>query len=1187
MGGAWVRRIVVGVGAAVVLAAVLGVPAASAEALSPWWGVTSGSQPTNLVSGETGRIVVTAEDRGDASTSGEVVISDRLPAGLEATGIEALAGERPGIYGNRGPVSCVLATLTCTFGDVETEGSNGEEVPETLSPYEEIEVDISVTVGAGAVSGEQNTAGVSGGGAASAVSASDEIEVDGSERFGVEDFQLVAENAGGSLDTQAGSHPFQLTSVVTLNTTTPEADGGPRTVALPRDLSPALPAGLTADSAALPRCSEAQFDARERVNGQNVNACPADSAVGVATVTFDEPVLFGFDTVTTPIFDLESQPGDPARFAIKALGLFTVSLEASIRSGADYGVTLAADNIASDAQLLSLKLTFWGVPGDQRHDTQRGWACLEGAHTCTPAVQASSPPVSSEVPFLSLPAACGVPLRSELEGDSWRQEHEQGGRLYPLASAEMGALAGCTSLPFEPEIEVTPEVRQASSPSGFAVDVHVPGEGAEDSEGTVGSSVRDVAVELPEGVALNPSVANGQGVCSESQVGFTGLQALDPQFEPGAQTAIFTSTLPELWQQGTDFCANASKLGSVQISTALLAGPLQGAVYLASPQSLSQGPPENPFSSLLAVYVIAEEPISGVIVKLAGRLTADPASGRLTVSFEQLPQLQIENIDLAFFGGERAPLSTPARCGSYATDASFVPWSATLPGGTSSSGDEVAVTVHTSSTFEITTGQKTLSEPGGGAGGSPCPGASLPFAPSMTAGTTSLDAGEFSPLIVTIGREDGQQALSSVRLSLPSGLSAILAGVRACGEAQANAGTCPAESEIGQTTLSAGLGEDPYTIAGGKVYLTEKYEGASFGLAIAVPTHVGPFTLQEGRPIVVRAKLEINPATAALTIATGAIPSIVEGIPLQIKLLNIVIDRPGFILNATSCDRMSIAATVAGGEGAIAAVSETFQLANCASLKFAPKFAVSTSGKTSRANGASLHVKLTYPSGALGKDANIAKVKVDLPKQLVSRLATLQGACLASVFDQNPAACPATSRVGTANATTPVLPAPRPGRDANLIGPAYFVSHGGVRFPELVVVLQGDGVTVDLHGEMFIDNAGVTSSTFRTIPDVPVGTFELNLPEGSGSALAANGKLCQASRTVTVAKRVKIRVHGRVRTVTRRVKQKVGLVMPTALTAQNGAVIHQNTPIRVTGCEKAKPAKKTKAKKAKQARKKK
>jgi hypothetical protein len=201
-------------------------------------------------------------------------------------------------------------------------------------------------------------------------------------------------------------------------------------------------------------------------------------------------------------------------------------------------------------------------------------------------------------------------------------------------------------------------------------------------------------------------------------------------------------------------------------------------------------------------------------------------------------------------------------------------------------------------------------------------------------------------------------------------------------------------------------------------------------------------------------------------------------------------------------------------------------------LQFKPGFKVSTSGKPSRLDGESLTAKLTVP-GALGSEANIARVKVELPRQLPSRLPTLRKACLAHVFETNPAACPPESTIGHAQALTPILPVP-------LEGPVYFVSHGGEAFPSLVVVLQGYGVTIDLVGTTFISKQGVTSTTFKTVPDQPVTSFELTLPQGPYSALAALGNPC---------------------------KQK--LTMPTEFVAQNGATIDQNTKIAVTGCPQA------------------
>jgi hypothetical protein len=1113
--------------AAVALVAVVDAPAVSAEALSPWWAVTSGSQPTNLTTGEPGRIVVTAENRGDASTSGKVTISDDLPAGLEATGIVGVAGEAANSANgnNRGPMICTLKTLTCTFGTVETTNAKGETVPENLQPYEEIEVDISVSVGADASSGEQNTATVSGGGAVGgggSVSASHEIEVNGSEKFGVEDFQLVAENAGGSVDTQAGSHPFQLTSVVTLNTQTPEPNGGPRTVALAKDIVSELPAGLIADPTGLAQCSEAQFAALIETI-VDINTCPADSAIGVATVTFNAPGTKGLATVTAPIFNVTPLPGEPARFGVKVLGILSVFLGTSIRSGGDYGVRLATNNLTEAAWLLSLKLTFWGVPGDSRHDSRRGWECLEGFGTCTPAAETTPPP------FLSLPSTCGEPLPATVVGDSWAQPllHE----LEPLASYEMPSLLGCERLPFAPEIEVSSEGQRASTPNGLAVDVHVPQENAPNPVGLAGSIIRDITIALPAGVAIDPAGANGLEACSEPDIGYLPNDSEPPD------DLRFTAALAE------PFCPNAAKIGTVKLKTPLLANALEGAVYLADQNA-------NPFGSLIAVYIVANDPKSGVLVKLSGDVSLSPQTERITVTLLNDPQLPFEDIELSFFGGELGLLATPAHCGTYTTNATFTPWSGGAP-------------VQSQSSFQITSGPN-----GGGTSG--CPPSPLPFAPSLTAGTTQIDAGSFTSLTATVSREDGQQPLQGLQLRLPPGLSAMLASVKLCPEAQANAGTCGPESQIGETTVLAGLGGEPYTLTGGRVYLTEGYDGAPFGLAIVTPVKAGPLDLEdapENHPacdcLVIRARVEVDPQTAQLTIATGAgtaaigaggIPNIIDGIPLQIKDLNITIDRQGFIFNPTNCTHLPLTSTISGNEGANVNVSSPFQVANCRNLKFTPKLTANTSANGEfQGHGASLHLAITAPTA----QANIRSLKLDLPQRLPARLETIQRACPEKTFDQNPAGCPKASVVGQASVQTPIL-------STTMTGPAYLVSKNGTgithhgesktekeeaAFPNIVLVLQGEGVRINLTGGLFVSEKNITSVTFRTIPDVPIRRLDLTLPEAKTSILAASAGLCT----------------------------KKPLRMTTAITAQNGARLKPAVTVGVSGCKK--PKKRSHAKK--------
>ncbi len=776
-------------------------------------------------------------------------------------------------------------------------------------------------------------------------------------------------------------------------------------------------------------------------------------------------------------------------------------------------------------------------------------------------------------PFLIMPTSCTGPLSTTVEGDSWEAIGQYTSpKQYTFANdaGEPFAEDGCDHLSFEPSIRVAADGQQASTPTGLSVDVHVDQEASLNPTGLSESNVRNTTVALPAGVALNPAGADGLSACPQLHGTEPGKEAAEEKDEV---TGINLET-----PQPAD-CPESSKVATLKIKTPLLPNELEGDAYLATQN-------ENPFGSLVALYLVAYDHVSGVRIKLAGEVqpcewvgqvlsgVSCQAPGQLVSTFKETPQLPFEDLTLNFFGGNRAPLGTPALCGSYTTSASIEPWS----------GNPAA---QASSEFQID----------GGPNNTPCPNppgdqslSTLPFAPLLAAGSSNLQAGAFTPFTMTMSREDGNQNLKAIELKMPPGLSGTLSGVALCGEPQANEGTCSTASLIGETIVSVGLGGDPYTVTGGKVYITGPYNGqgpctpgetecAPFGLSIVNPADAGPFHLGN---VIVRAKIEVNPITAALTITSNnsgeyAIPQYIKGIPLQIKHVNVTIDRPGFTFNPTSCTPMKITGGLSSTEGATQQLAVPFQVTNCATLKFQPKFAVTTSGKTSKADGASLAVKLTYPNVPQGTDANISRVKVDLPKQLPSRLTTLQKACTNAQFEANPAGCPAASVVGHAKAVTPLIPVP-------LEGPAYFVSHGGEAFPSLIVVLQGYGVKLDLIGTTFISKAGITSSTFKTVPDAPVGSFELTLPQGPYSALAANGNLCSLTKTTTVKKKVTVRIKGHKQTETRKVKetQPATLAMPTAFVAQNGAEIHESTPIGVTGCPptraKAKPAKKHKPK---------
>ena len=1119
---------VLALSAAWLLSGVVSVSPADA-APAAWWHLESYATPTNLPPGGEGQIVVTASNLGDEAVNAAtntVTIVDKLPAGLEtsATGISGEVIGEPGA--NIGTVTCSLASLSCTFS-------------QTLKPYHGLKVTITMkAVAPGAPSGEENEVTIAGGGVPPA-SLRRPLTVSGAPTpFGVENYELTPENESGSLDTQAGSHPFQLTTTIALNRTgeISKAAGQegfvPQEAGLAKDLDLKWPAGLIGNPnrTVLPQCSARQF---ANIETESFNGCPPDTAVGVASVTINEPLTLGVQTFTVPLFTLEPEVGEPARFGFEIQGALAF-IDTSLRTGGDYGITVSANDITQLIGFLSAQVTVWGVPGDPSHDQDRGWLCLypesaaaraEGG--CTPLGQSKPPP------FLTLPTSCPTnpltgapePLRTEIESDSWGEPRPVGERLV-LPGAPMVALDGCNQLQFKPEIKAVPDGQQASKPSGLTVDVHVPQEGQLNGAGLANSNIKDIEVTLPEGVTLNPAGADGLEACSEGLVGYLPGESSPPS------ELHFTSKLPVPLEQGMNFCPNASKIGTAKIKTPLLPNPLEGAVYLASQNA-------NPFGSLVAMYVVAEDPVSGALVKLPGEVSLNPVTGQIVATFENTPQLAFEDAELHFFGGERAPLSTPAHCGIYTTNATFTPWSGN--GAVSSQ-----------SSFAITSG------PGGG----PCPGSSLPFAPSLTAGTTNIQAGAYSTLDTTLGREDGNQNLQAVQLHMPPGFTGLLSSVKLCGEPQANAGTCGPESLIGHTTVSVGLGGDPFTVTGGEVFVTGPYNGqgactvgtpgcAPFGLSIVNPAVAGPFNLGK---VIVRAKIEVDPHTAALTITTDnsgphKIPPILDGVPLQIKHVAVTIDKPGFTINPTNCNPTAITGTLTSTEGASAALNVPFQVTNCGTLAFAPKFVVSTSGKTSKANGASLTAKLSYPTEPQGTQADIAKVKVDLPKQLPSRLTTLQKACTNAQFEANPAACPTASKIGYATVTTPLLPVP-------LTGPAIFVSHGGEAFPSLTLVLQGYGVTVDLAGSTFISKAGITSTSFNAVPDTPFNTFELTLPQGKFSALAAN-----------VPSSAHYSLCG----------QK--LTMPNEFVGQNGAVIKQSTTISITGCGKTKAKALTRAQK--------
>jgi hypothetical protein len=872
-----------------------------------------------------------------------------------------------------------------------------------------------------------------------------------------------------------------------------------------RDIIVNVPTGFVASNTAVPTCTEAQLLAQAPVDNPSglLPDCPVASQLGTLSLEIS-PSNGTPDQLSVPVYNMEvTSYGVIAELGYKTIA-FTGLLQVQVRPQG-LGLTGTTPDIPPVGEVHNIVFTIWGVPAAHEHDALRGAIC--GANGERPAIcrnELGDGPQEAHVPekpFLSNPTSCG-PFEASMTADSWEEPLIEAPQDWTSATAEVGPITECNRIPFEPSIEAQPSTRSAESPTGLEVSLVVPQQW-ENPLTLSTANLKDAKVTLPEGMTANPSLAAGLGACT-----------------PAQYAAEMSGSLPG------EGCPAESKIGSIVIETPLLAETIPGAIYIAKPY-------DNPFDSLLALYVVAKDPARGIIVKVAGKIEPNPVTGQLVTTFDDNPQQPFSKFTLKFRPGATAPLISPPTCGSYSAQAALTPWSAP---------EEPRFL--SSQPFAITQGVHE----------GPCPSGGVPpFKPQVISGTQNNAGGSYSPFYLRILREDGEQELTRFSTTLPPGLTGNLSGIPFCPDASIEAAkgvsgaeeeanpSCPQASEIGHTIVSAGVGS-VLAQTPGKVYLAGPYHGVPLSIVSITSAKVGPFDLGT---VVIRFALNINPTTAQVEVSANGsdpIPHIIKGIVVHVRDIRVYMDRPNFIINPTNCSPLSITDRIDGAgadftnpaDQVPVSVGTPFEAADCSSLGFKPSFKVSTNGKTSKANGASLSVKLTYPNAPQGTQANITRVKVDLPKQLPSRLTTLQKACTAAQFETNPAGCPAASFIGHARAITPILPVP-------LEGPAIFVSHGGEAFPSLEVVLQGYGVTIDLVGSTFISKAGITSSTFKTVPDQPVTSFELTLPQGPYSALAANGNLCSSK-----------------------------LAMPTEFLAQNGAKINQSTPIGVTGCPKAK-----------------
>lgn len=894
-------------------------------------------------------------------------------------------------------------------------------------------------------------------------------------------FEVSAVEAEGSPTETAGAHPYAVTTRIDFKL----AGGGPYTDGDLRNLRLDLPPGAVENPSVVERCTPSQFSTprnspfQESSSGEN---CPLKSQVGIVTVRGGLP---GGER-TYGLFNLVPAPGVLAVFGASPLGSpLTFSTHVRSEDG-EFRLSLEARNVPQQIDITGLTMTLWGNPWLVGHDSQRG-NCLNetdpSAGFGTAAVLDPEPPPEKTtyqagtcsvgnprllppLAYLTMPTSCAQP-RTVATATSWQSPTPV------TASFQAPALKGC-----EPRFQSTegvarPLTSRASSPSGLDFTLDVNQENLTKNVTFAGrllpgviaaSQVKKAVVTLPEGMTVNPSVAAGLGVCTPAQYAAETVSS-----PPGAG------------------CPETSRIGEVSVDTPLSPRSIEGGLFLAAPH-------DNPFDSLIALYLVAKDPERDLLVKLPGEVAADPASGQLVASFDQLPQLPYSHLRVHFRESQRAPLATPTACGSYATRTDLTPW--LDPGFTFSRTTEFSL--------------------GSGIGGGACPPALAPFNPSGSGGTYNRNAGSYTPFYLHLTRSDADQEITSYSAQLPPGLLGKIAGVPFCPEAAIDAAahnsgfaetehpSCPEASKIGHTTAGYGLG-DALAYAPGNLYLAGPYHGSPLSVVAVDSATVGPFDLGV---IIVRSAIRIDPQTAQVAIDSGGsdpIPHIVKGIPLHLRDIRVFIDRQDFMLNPTSCERFGVTSTLSGSgasfsdpaDDTTAAITNPFQVSFCSSLNFKPKVDLRLRGGTKRGKFPSLTATVTPSPG----QSNIGKASVNLPPSLFLEQGHIGTIC--SRAQSAAGRCPAESIYGKARAITPLM-------DEPLEGPVYLRASSN-KLPDLVAAISGRGIRIDVVGRIDSKRGGMRA-TYDVLPDAPVTKFVLNLKGGKHGLLVNSDNTCKAPR---------------------------------------------------------------------------
>jgi hypothetical protein len=872
------------------------------------------------------------------------------------------------------------------------------------------------------------------------------------EGFGLKGLDLAFLNKDGSDARQAGSHPFAVRTTIDVHTAQ-VAGKGELPIDAVRDLFTSLPPGFVGDRDAVQRCSGADFvDIVDNISG-----CSSSSAIGYVDlrIGYEAPQAF-----RSFVYNLVAPPGVAAKFGFIALGDVPVTLEIGVNPDPPYNLIVSATKIAQPIRFYGAELTIWGTPASPLHDAER---------PCESTV--SCPASIPERPFITLPRSCpDGPLLTRIEVDSW-----QAPGAWLTYMLETPGMTGCAKLGFSPSrVASQPTTDQAESPSGLDFELDFDDSGLANPDGLAQTEIKKAVVTLPRGVTANPSVAEGLGVCAPAQYAAEKVDS-----EPG------------------EGCPQASNIGRVEVETPLLEGELlKGQVFVAQQDDPATAEPgaENPFDSLIALYMVIKDRDLGIMVKLAGKVEPDPRTGQLVTTFgepsHEVPQFPFSRFRFHFREGGRSPLITPPACGTYTTRAVFTPWA--YPDRP----------LTTTADFQITRGT----------GGGPCPPAGAPpFAPGFTAGTLNNDAARYAPFFMRLTRRDGDQDLTRFTVDMPPGLLAKLAGTTRCADAAIEAAkartgraeqaspSCPASSEIGRVVGGAGVGSQ-LTYVPGKVYLAGPVGGAPLSVVGIVPAVAGPFDVGT---VVVREALQIDRRTAEVRVdgaLSDPIPHILAGIPLKVRDVRVHVDRPKFTLNPTSCDPFEVQAQIWGGgldifstaDDAPVSLAERFQAANCSRLGFKPRVSLRLRGGTARGDHPAVRGVLRPRKG----DANLAKAVVRLPRSAFLDQAHIRTICTRVQFAAD--RCPKGAIYGRAIAYTPLLEKP-------LRGPIYLRSSNN-DLPDVVLDLRG---LVDIEAVARIDSKdGGIRATFTRTPDAPVTKVVVSFQGGKKGLIVNSRNLC-------------------------------------------------------------------------------